>query len=116
MKLIGIPILLSVLLLLSASAYLVMHQNSSRMINLESGFKDTSCLDVEIVQVGHAYPTYDLYAVNICEKPKRFTLVYNIPGYPSKTFKSECLEQNQKEDTPLLYNLSVVSKSFQEDC
>ncbi|EAS06198.1 transmembrane protein, putative (macronuclear) [Tetrahymena thermophila SB210] len=116
MKLIGIPIFLSVLLLLSASAYLVIHKNSSILINLESGFEYSSCLNIEIVQVGHAYPTYDLYALNICEKPKRFTLVYSFAGNPPKTFVSQCLEQNQKEDTPLIYQFSVVTKSSQEDC
>ncbi|KAL4449844.1 hypothetical protein ABPG74_008217 [Tetrahymena malaccensis] len=117
MKLVGIPILLSILLLLSTSVYLVMHKNSSRQINLLSELEDQICLDIEVVQVGHAYPTFDLYASNICEKPKRFTLIYNtVPGSASKKFVSQCLVQNQKEDTPLLYQLSTVTQTFQEDC
>ncbi|KAL4501572.1 hypothetical protein ABPG72_018623 [Tetrahymena utriculariae] len=117
MKFVGIPILLSVLLLLSTSVYFVMHQNNSRFINLESELKDSLCLNIDVVQVGHAYPSFDLYAQNICVKPKRFTLIFkSLPDNPSNTFISQCLGPNQEEYTPLIFQFSTITQTFQEDC
>ncbi|KAL4501573.1 hypothetical protein ABPG72_018624 [Tetrahymena utriculariae] len=107
MKFTGIPILLLVLLFLSTSMYLVMHQNKIKFINLYSELEDISCLNIEIiVEEGCVSNQSLLYLKHLLETQKIYFCLLFFDRQYFQNFDILMLRVKQKvEDTSPLVQL-----------
>ncbi|KAL4454383.1 hypothetical protein ABPG73_019862 [Tetrahymena malaccensis] len=115
MKQVGIPFLLSILLLLSTSVYIITHKSNRNQINQSSRVEFPDCSKPEYEEINHSFHQFDLVLTNICQEPKRFIISYENKYAPVEPFVTKCLEKNQKDRHYDDVN-SMIVLAIQQDC